>query len=75
MEPLQFTDENLLSLQRMKIKRMLEGLTNKLNTSFASVATNNTRSASSFSRELAAKDKEIAEKERAKELMSQIEEN
>jgi len=54
-------------------KRKVEGLTNKPNTSYASVATNNTPSASSVSQDLAAKDKEIAElKETVKELMSQI---
>lgn len=42
-------------------KRKVEGLTNKPNTSYASVATNNTPSASSISQELAAKHKEIAE--------------
>jgi hypothetical protein len=59
-------------------KRKVEGLTNKPNTSYASVATNNTPSASSVSQDLAAKDKEIAElKETVKELMSdcRIEQN
>jgi len=56
-------------------KRKVEGLTSKPNTSYASVATNNTSSANGINQELAAKDKEIAElKETVKELMSQIKE-